>query len=264
MKMDFAVIGGTGLYCLSDGQAGDSIAVETRYGAMEVERGRVGEVEVGFLARHGKGHGVPPHRVNYRGNIAALRELGVGSILASAAVGSISEDLPPGSLVVLTQFLDFTRARAGTFFDGEEEEVRHVDMTDPYCGHLRAELLGAAEALGEKVHPEGVYVCTEGPRFETPAEIEMFGRLGGDVVGMTSVPEVVLAREAGICYAGLAIVTNWAAGVSKEPLRHEEVSAFMGVQMPRVRALFEEVVKGHKEIAGTAQARCSCRPCREG
>ncbi len=262
--MEFGVIGGTGFYSLSDEQAGDRVDVETRYGRVEVSRARVGEVAVAFLARHGKGHSVPPHRVNYRGNIAALKELGVRNVLASAAVGSMSEEMPPGSLVVLTQFLDFTRGRASTFFDGDEGEVTHVDMTEPYCAHLRAELQAAGEALGERVHPEGVYVCAEGPRFETAAEIEMFRKLGGDVVGMTSVPEVVLAREAGMCYAAVGIVTNWAAGVSKEPVRHEEVSDFMDGQTPRARALFEQVVRMHKEIAGTPAATCACRPCPEG
>lgn len=259
--MEFGVIGGTGFYSLTDEQASDSLEVETPYGMVSVERTRVGEVEVAFLARHGKGHSIPPHRVNYRANVAALRELGVRNVLGSAAVGTMSEAMPPGSLVVLTQFLDFTRGRESTFFDGEEGEVRHVDMTEPYCAHLRAELQAAAEALGEKVHPEGVYVCAEGPRFETAAEIAMFRKLGGDVVGMTNVPEVVLAREAGICYAGVGIVTNWAAGVSKEPVKHEEVSAFMDGQTPRARALFEQVVRMHREIAGTPAATCSCRPC---
>ena len=261
--MEFGVIGGTGFYRFTNGQESDGLEVATRYGGVTVDRARVGEVEVAFVARHGREHSVPPHRVNYRGNIAALRELGVKNILASAAVGSLSEEMPPGSLVVVTQFLDFTRGRPSTFFDGDGEEVRHVDMTEPYCAHLRAELQAAAEALGEKVHAGGTYVCAEGPRVETPAEIEMFRKLGGDVVGMTSVPEVVLAREVGICYAAVGIVTNWAAGVSKEPVRHGEVSSFMEEQTPRVRALFEQVVRTHREIAGTAAGTCGCRPCAE-
>ena len=260
--MEFGVIGGTGFYSLGEG-APSRIEVATRYGPVEVERVRMGGVAVAFVARHGKGHNIPPHRVNYRGNVAALEELGVKNVLASAAVGSMSEAMPPGSLVLLTQFLDFTRGRASTFFDGDGGDVRHTDMTEPYCGHLRAEVQAAAEVLGERVHAEGVYVCAEGPRFETAAEIEMFRRLGGDVVGMTSVPEAVLAREAGMCYAAVAIVTNWAAGVSKEPLKHEEVSDFMGTQTPRVRAVFEQAVKTHKEIAATAAATCSCRICAE-
>jgi len=157
---------------------------------------------------------------------------------------------------LLSQFLDFTRGRTATFFDGLQEQVVHVDMTEPYCPHLRAELQAAAKAVPEQLLPKGTYVCAEGPRFETAAEIRMFRKLGGDVVGMTNVPEVTLAREAGICYAAVAVVTNWAAGISKEPLKHEEVSDFMSQQTPRLRGLFEEVIRTHQEIA------CSCRSCQ--
>ncbi len=254
--MDLAVIGGTGFYSLPEGQPAERAEVATPYGAVEVDVALLGGKEVAFLARHGRTHSVPPHRVNYRGNIWALRALGVKSILASAAVGSLARRIPPGSLLSLSQFLDFTRGRASTFYDGTEGEIRHVDMTEPYCPHLRAELQAAAEALQEQLLPEGTYVCAEGPRFETAAEIRMFRKLGGDVVGMTSVPEVVLAREAGVCYAAVAVVTNWAAGISRDPLRHEEVSDLMRQQAPRVRALFEKVVSAHQDIA------CSCRSCR--
>jgi 5'-methylthioadenosine phosphorylase len=251
--MLFGVIGGTGFYRMEDGSRAERVTVNTPYGPAQVERVRVGEVEVAFLARHGFDHGMPPHRINYRANIAALRELGVMNVLASAAVGSMSDRLPPGSLALLTQFLDFTRGRAATFFDGEEGKVVHVDVTDPYCPHLRGELMAAATAVNDRHHPDATYVCAEGPRFETPAEIRMFRQLGGDIVGMTNVPEVVLARESGMCYAAVAIVTNWAAGVSKEPVRHEEVSGFMEQQTPRVRALFADVIANHTET------ECSCR-----
>ena len=253
--MDFGVIGGTGFYQLAEEEKGERLEVKTAYGVVEVDRVQLGEVEIAFVARHGREHNVPPQRVNYRGNIAALRGLGAKNILASAAVGSMSEAMPPGSLVILTQFLDFTRSSGRTFFDGQQGEVVHVDMTEPYCPHLRAELEAAAGVLGERVHAGGTYVCAEGPRFETAAEIRMFRMLGGDVVGMTNVPEATLAREAGICYGAVAVVTNWAAGVSKEPLKHEEVSDFMGEQTPRLRALFEQAVRTHKEVD------CSCRSC---
>ena len=252
--MQFGVIGGTGFYRLADeGGGGGRVEVETAYGAVVVNRVRFGEEEVAFIARHGAGHGIPPHRVNYRGNIAALKSLGVTNILASAAVGSLVKTMPPGALAILTQFIDFTRGRPSTFFDGEGGEVVHVDVSEPYCPHLREELKKAAEALGEEVHPEATYVCAEGPRFETPAEIRMFRQMGSDLVGMTSVPEAVLAREAGMCYASVAIVTNWAAGVSAEPVEHGRVSDFMGRQTPRVRALFEAEIGAHREID------CSCR-----
>ncbi len=251
--MLFGVIGGTGFYRVTETAKAEPIKVDTPYGPVALERTHLGGVEIAFLPRHGVGHSVPPHRINYRANISALKQIGVTNILASAAVGSLTETMPPGSLAMLTQFLDFTRNRASTFYDGEKGEVIHVDMTDPYCPHLRGELASAADALSEKVFEEAIYVCAEGPRFETPAEIKMFRRLGGDLVGMTNVPEVVLAREAGLCYATIAVVTNWAAGVSKEPIKHGEVSGFMDMQTPRIKAIFEKTIADHTEIA------CSCR-----
>ena len=252
--MRFGIIGGTGLYQVDDDAAkGERLTVNTHYGLVQVQRVGVGDSELVFIPRHGFEHSVPPHRVNYRGNIAALKELGVTNILASAAVGSMAQHLPPGSLALLSQFLDFTRGRPSTFFDGEDGAVVHVDVTEPYCPHLRGELLAAAGALGESVCAEATYVCAEGPRFETPAEIRMFRRLGGDLVGMTSVPEVVLAREAGICYAAVAIVTNWAAGVSMESVKHGEVTDFMYQHTPRLRALLARAVADHSELD------CPCR-----
>lgn len=254
--MSFAVIGGTGFYdFLSEGA--ETVEVETPYGAVTLERGCVEGAEVFFLPRHGKEHGLPPHRINYRANLAALRELEVKNILASAATGTMRETIAPGTLVVLTQFLDFTRGRAGTFYDGAGGKVVHTDMTQPYCPHLREELLAAAAAHGEQLRPEGVYVCAEGPRFETPAEIRMFQQLGGDVVGMTGVPEVVLAREAGICYASVAIATNWAAGVRPEKIAHQEVTNFMAQHTSRVVALFRQVIRTHVE------RDCACRELPE-
>ena len=192
--MKFGIIGGTGFYELG----GEPLMVETSYGPVRVNRTELGGEEVAFVPRHGAGHSVPPHRVNYRGNLDALRYLGIRNVLATAAVGSMSEKLPPGSLAILTHFLDFTRGRPSTFFDGQDGRVMHVDMSDPYCSHLRGELQKAADAHRHLLCPEAVYVCAEGPRFETPAEIRMYRDLGGDLVGMTNVPEVVLAREAGI------------------------------------------------------------------
>jgi len=247
--MQFGIIGGTGFYELG----GEPLTLETPYGPVRANRTELEGEEVVFVPRHGAEHSVPPHRVNYRGNLAALRSLGIRNALATAAVGSMSEKLPPGSLAILTQFLDFTRGRPSTFFDGADGRVVHVDMTDPYCAHLRGELQTAADARGHLLRPEAVYVCAEGPRFETPAEIRMYRDLGGDLVGMTNVPEVVLAREAGICYAAVAIVTNWAAGVSKEPIKHGAVSAFMDAHTPRVKEIFAEVIRAHTEID------CTCR-----
>jgi len=225
--------------------------VSTPYGEAEVEILRPGEEEIAFLARHGKNHTLPPHKVNYRANIAALKALGVSNTLASATVGSLNPQIVPGKLALLTQFLDFTWGRGTTFC--EEGEVKHVDVSDPYCPSLRRALLECAAKQGLLLHPQATYVCTQGPRFETPAEIEMFRRLGGDLVGMTGVPEVVLAREAGICYAAIALVTNWAAGFGEKPLSHEEFSALSREHIPLVRELFFSLIAAYPE------SDCPCR-----
>ena len=197
--------------------------VETPYGPVEVVVGKLANREVVFMSRHGRDHATPPHLVNYRANIWALRELGVRKVLATAAVGSLSSNFQLGELVLLDQFLDFTKSRPQTFYEGGEQGVLHVDMTEPYCTTVRQVIMEASEQLELPVKNGACYVCTEGPRFETPAEIRMFQRLGADLVGMTSVPEVVLARELGMCYASIGMVTNEAAGIAKHSLTHKEV-----------------------------------------
>lgn len=231
------IIGGSGLYdphILTD-VAPDRI--KTPFGAAECMRGRYGQREVVFLARHGAGHTVPPHLVNYRANIWALHFMGVERVIATAAVGSIRRLMRPGDAVIVDQFIDFTKSRPSTFFDGGEHGVVHIDYTEPYCGEVRRALLEAAATAGFRAHDGGCYACTEGPRFETPAEIRMFERLGADLVGMTTVPEVVLAREAGICYGTVAMVTNYAAGMAGRALSHQEVLDLMAANAQRLRAL---------------------------
>ncbi len=227
MTMRIAFIGGTGFYDAPFLDDPKELLVGTRYGEVRLLGGYKSDKEIYFLSRHGVGHSVPPHLVNYRANIAALKELGVQAIFATTAVGSLTEEMEPGHLVILDQFLDFTKSRPGTFFQGEGFPVVHTDMSDPYCSFLRREVIVAAERLGLAFHCSGCYVCTEGPRFESAGEIRMYSKLGGQVVGMTGVPEVVLAREAGICYAGVSLVTNYAAGISPHPLSHEEVVEMM-------------------------------------
>lgn len=255
--MRFGIIGGTGLASLGPGT--EPRLVETPYGAVGVDIVRLGNEEVAFIARHGREHTVPPHLVNYRANIAALKALGVTRVLASAAVGSLNHSLQPGEFALPTQFIDFTHGRQGTFFDGPGE-VRHTDMSVPYCPMLREGLERAGRFLGRAMHASVVYVCTQGPRFETPAEIEMFRRLGGDIVGMTGAPEAPLAREAGLCYATLAVVTNWAAGIAEEPLRHGEISARMDTHMETVQDIFAAVVKtlGNRECAACTPGAADC------
>ncbi len=207
------------------------------------------------MYRHGAAHSVPPHRVNYRANIWALWWLGVQRVLATAACGSLNPEMEPGHLVAIDQFIDFTHARPSTFFEGGEAGVVHTDVTDPYCPEIRETLVSAAKARGVRLHESGCYVCTEGPRFETRAEIRAFRVLGGDVVGMTNVPEVVLAREAGICYGLIGIVTNFGAGISTRPLTHEEVLDAMTGAAPRLSAVIEGAVS---YLAARAREKRSC------
>jgi len=238
-KIEIAIIGGTGLEPLVKNAEG--IQVGTPYGIPpRILVGTLHERQVAFLPRHGASHTVPPHRVNYRANIYALHQLGVQRIIATNAVGAINRDLNPGNLVVPHDFIDFTKLRPTTFY--ENAPVTHVDMSQPYCPEIRASLINAAEQSGVAIWEKGVLVCTEGPRLETQAEIEMFRRLGVDVVGMTSVPEVVLARELEICYAPLCFVTNMAAGMQKR-LTTSEVRKTAKKAYPVLQKLLRETVK---------------------
>jgi 5'-methylthioadenosine phosphorylase len=244
------IIGGTGFR--PQEVEGEARVVETKYGRAWAQYARLGGARVVFVPRHGPGHLVPPHRINYRANIAALRTAGVKAILATAAVGGLRAELKPGTLVVVDQFLDFTKGREETFFDGGGGKVVHTDMTWPYCRRLRKVLLEAGGRAGLSLLDGGTYVCAEGPRFESAAEIEMFASLGGDVIGMTGVPEVVLAREAGICYAAVAVVTNPGAGLTGERLAHGEVNAMMQGKRADLLRLFQEAI-GEAEVE-----RCDC------
>jgi len=199
--MPLAVIGGTGVYQLAGAEGARPARIVTQYGEALARQGEASGREVFFVARHGADHSIPPHRVNYRANIAALKTLGCTAILATNAVGSLRTDLPPGTFVAADQFLDFTKSRPLTFYDGDDEHgVKHVDVTEPYCANVRRWLIEGASDAGERCVARGTYLCAEGPRFETAAEIRLFAQWGADMVGMTGVPEVVLAREA---------VTRW-------------------------------------------------------
>jgi len=250
----YGVIAGTGLVDLLE-PAGGVESLQTPYGEVPVILGTLGGEEVAFVNRHGPRGFLPPHLVNHRGNLFAFRSLGVERVLAAASVGSLNERLQPGDFVLVNQFLDFTKSRALTFYDSTDRPPVHVDVSDPYCPELRGDLALAGLPLGDRLHAAGTYVCAEGPRFETPAEISMFRRLGADVVGMTGVPEVVLAREAGICYACVAIVTNWAAGIAAERLDARAVTEAMTHHVRAVRDLFAAAVARGAERPGP----CVCQ-----
>jgi 5'-methylthioadenosine phosphorylase len=227
-----AIIGGTGM----GNWAGEDATVSTPFGPVLLQR----KGDVFFLSRHGKGHKLPPHRINYRANIWALKEVGVEAALATFAVGSLTESIGVGMLLIPDNFLDFTTQRPKTIF---EEQVVHTDMTHPYSPRLRKVLLEAGDALGLRLVDGGCYVCTDGPRYETPAEVRMFAALGGHVVGMTGLPEVVLARELGIDYGAVAMVTNLAAGLGSGPLSHAEVADQVGQMQEAVQRLLDESLK---------------------
>jgi len=256
-----AFIGGTGLYHLNLEVELAPVKVNTEYGEVQLFQGNYKNADIYFMARHGGAHSVPPHLVNYRANISALKLLGVQQVFATAAVGSLQKVIPPGSLVVIDQFIDFTKNRSSTFFSGKNKPVVHTDFTEPYCPVLRKTLLQHSKKLGLPIFDAGTYVCTEGPRFESSAEISMFSRLGGDLVGMTNVPEVVLAREAGLCYATIAPVTNYAAGISSSILTHEEVIEVMDTKKEELNQLFSSLIEnGFKSIEnGFKSNECRCQ-----
>jgi len=254
VEVNVAIIGGSGVYQQNFLENEQDIEVETRFGKVSLKQGLYCNRRIFFMARHGGGHTVPAHRVNYRANIAALNKLQVDAVIATAAVGTLNQDMPPGSRIIIDQFIDFTRHRPVTFYEGEDGMVVHTDFSEPYCPRLRKKILDTGKKLGQSMVDGGCYLCTEGPRFETPAEIKMFKKWGADLVGMTNLPEAVLAREAGLCYATIALPTNYAAGISEEPLSYEEVINAMDKDKPELDKLLAECVK---EIS--ADLTCSCK-----
>jgi 5'-methylthioadenosine phosphorylase len=246
--VESAIITGTGIYEIPGFTFVQKI-VDTEYGQALVNIGMQDDFELAFLARHGLEHTTPPHKINYRANLKALDLLGVKRILATNAVGSISREIPPMSLVLLTDFLDFTSGRQFTFYDGGESGLAHTNMDVPYCPSLRKKILELSPQLNLEMLPEAVYVATNGPRFESPAEIRMYAQLGGDVVGMTGIPEVVLARELGMHYAAIAYSINWAAGL-------EEEMTFISDQMVELRQLLAQLLVYSLKEAKNFECNC--------
>ncbi|WP_040347029.1 S-methyl-5'-thioadenosine phosphorylase [Anaeroglobus geminatus] len=248
-----AIIGGTGVCDVKMLNNVRQERLPTFYGMIHYLRGTYGSKEIIFLPRHGKAHSIPPHLINYRANILGLKKLGVTAVFSTTAVGTMTRKYKPGDFVLPDQFIDFTHSRHESFFDGGANGVVHVDMTTPYCPKVREAVCKAAAALKYPVHNGGTYACTEGPRFETPAEIKMLSRLGGDLVGMTTVPEVCLAKEAELCYATVSMITNYAAGVSEQVQTHAEVNECMEDNAKRIQTLLMRAI----ELYGDDD--CPCR-----
>lgn len=226
----FAVIGGSGFEQLF--QNTKPIQVDTPHGvASTLSIGKVNDRHIVFLSRHGATHSIPPHRINYKANIWALNALGVERVVALNAVGAINSSFKPCDIVLAHDFIDFTKTRTSTFYDNAP--VTHVDMSMPYCPEIREVLLESLQQTDLNVQLRAVLACTEGPRYETPAEIEMFRRLGADVVGMTGIPEAVLARELEICYVPLCFVSNMATGLQAKltPLAASEMSKVISFRL---------------------------------
>lgn len=241
--IELAVIGGTGIGRLDGLEVTRQRVVRTPFGepSAPIVCGSLGGEESYFLARHGSGHTIPPHRINYRANLWALRELGATRVAAISAVGGIHADLAPGELAVPDQVIDYTWGRPSTIFDNVDNPVEHVEFTEPYEASLRADILEAAQRAGVSVRDGGIYGATQGPRLETAAEIERMRRDGCDMVGMTGMPEAVIARELGLGYAGLALVINWAAGVGDGDI-HGEIERYVDACMSKARRVLVELM----------------------
>jgi len=231
------IIGGSGLARLQALDVERQEVVPTPFGepSAPLTFGRFDGLPVVFLPRHGAGHRLPPHRVNYRANIWAIHQVGVEKIVGVAAVGGITQ--PPGTICVPDQIIDYTWGRDSTFFDVEPSQVVHIDFTDPYCAEVRQGLISAGEHAGLEIAVQGTYAAMQGPRLESAAEIRRLERDGCDLVGMTGMPETALAKEKDLCYACCAFVVNWAAGKTDGPISMDEINANLVTGVAQVRRL---------------------------
>jgi 5'-methylthioadenosine phosphorylase len=240
-----AIIGGSGLSKLGNMEVTSRRVARTPYGEPSgaLTFGRIRDTEVVFLARHGYGHTIAPHEVNYRANLWALKDAGVLEVISVASVGGIHDELGPGALAVPHQVIDYTWGRPSTYFAGSGSPVNHIDFTEPYSQPLRARILKAAHAVGQPLADRGIYAATQGPRLETAAEIDRLARDGADMVGMTGMPEASLAREISLEYAAIAVVANYAAGrgESARAVPLDRIGAVLDEAMGRVRRIIEKL-----------------------
>jgi 5'-methylthioadenosine phosphorylase len=255
------IIGGSGLYDIEGVEVIDSLSIETPFGkpSDDLLLARIGEHEVVFLPRHGRGHHIPPHEINYRANIYAMKLAGVKRIISISAVGSLREDIAPGDFVLADQFVDRTHSRKSTFFDGPV--VAHVSMADPVCPCLKTELSTACKRAGFDAHEGGSYLVMQGPQFSSRAESELYRSWGMDVIGMTNLPEAKLAREAEICYATVAMSTDYDCWHEEE----EDVSVEAIIEIMQTNVAKAQKMLQSFFISGsdTNNRTCSCRQALE-
>lgn len=239
-----AIIGGTGLTSLKTLEITNREIIPTPFGEPSgpVTHGVLCGKKVVFIPRHGYGHIIPPHKINYRANIWALNEIGADKVLAIAAVGGISENLKPGALVIPDQIIDYTWSRVNTYFEESLSHVTHIDFTTPYCSELRDLIIEVCKKEKIDCTYEGTYGATQGPRLETAAEIKRLERDGCHVVGMTGMPEAALAREMGLCYATCAVIANRAAGCGEGDITMEDIRSNLNLGLDKVRTLLEYII----------------------
>jgi 5'-methylthioinosine phosphorylase len=240
MDAAVAIIGGSGLYSLGDHfELIDLAPAETPYGETSagIEMGEWHNIRLAFLPRHGREHRIPPHKINFRANIWALKQMGVDRIISVNAVGGITPDMPPLTLALPDQIIDYSSGREDTFSDGDDKQVNHIDFSWPYSAELRGVIAQAALDQGQSLVLSATYACTNGPRLETAAEIARIKNDGCNIVGMTGMPEAALARELAIDYAALALVVNWAAGIKDNAISMNEILEHMEQGMQSAKSL---------------------------
>lgn len=237
------VIGGSGFYEFPELSQQKKISIETPYGNVDsITQGRLNNVDVFFVPRHGSAHNIPPHKVNYRANIDAFSRLGVESIIAFNATGGIGEKFGPGRFVIPDQVIDYTYGREHTFYDGENESLAHIEFATPFNEKLRAALKQGATESDIDFQFGGTYGCTQGPRLETSAEIKKLQKDGCDLVGMTLMPEAALAREHDLAYASLSLIVNWCSGLSDEVISLDKIMAQLESSIPKIREVILKTI----------------------
>ena len=253
-RADIGIIGGSGLYDIEGLRKVQERSVRTPFGAPsdKVVLGELDGIRIAFLSRHGRGHRINPSDINYRANIYALKSLGVRRVISVSAVGSMKESIKPGDVVLPDQFIDFTKRRVSTFFEGGI--VAHVAFGEPICAPLATDLLASARSVGATVHRGGVYLCVEGPQFSTKGESRLYRQWGVDVIGMTNMPEAKLAREAELCYATVALVTDYDCWhETEEAVTVDAILAALSQNVALAKRMLRQVVPS---TAGAADCAC--------
>lgn len=258
-KAEIGIIGGTGVYSADLFGADKLVKIYTPFGEPSdlINIGEYAGRKIAFIPRHGRNHTIPPHRINNRANIWALRDLGVTRIIAPSAVGSLKREFKPGDIAIPHQFIDFTKSRRYTFYDGGE--ICHISTADPFCSDLSSLVKDCSIRLNYVAHPEVTYLCIEGPRFSTRAESHLFRNMGADVIGMTVVPECILAREAQICYVSISTITDYDVWTESQ-VSSSDILEVLKKNVDKTRSLIKQIIP----LVPDERLNCSCGHALEG